>query len=160
MSKQTYVRLIDDMDGSEAKQTIDFSLEGESYEIDLNDRHADGIRAALEVYVKAARRAARRGGGSGRRGVSSGGGKKPSAFADKGFNSSDVREWAQANGVAINDRGRIPEAVVTQFEEARSAPTPGPSAESQPVETPTKAPAKRAARKAAAASVPAFSGQS
>ena len=40
MAKQTITQLIDDIDGSEAEETITFGIDGASYEIDLNAKNA------------------------------------------------------------------------------------------------------------------------
>lgn len=45
--------LIDDLDGSEADESITFGLGGTEYEIDLSKPHADQLRAALEPFVNA-----------------------------------------------------------------------------------------------------------
>ena len=37
MAQQTTVRFIDDLDGSDASGTFDFSLEGRHYQVDLSD---------------------------------------------------------------------------------------------------------------------------
>lgn len=50
----------DDLDGSEAAETIAFSLEGASYEIDLSSAHAEELRNALKPYVNAGRKTGRR----------------------------------------------------------------------------------------------------
>lgn len=39
MAQSVRLVLIDDVDGTEADQTVTFALDGESYEIDLNDQH-------------------------------------------------------------------------------------------------------------------------
>lgn len=53
--------LIDDLDGrSTAEETLRFSLDGSDYEIDLTAVHAEELRAALNIYVGAARRSPRR----------------------------------------------------------------------------------------------------
>jgi hypothetical protein len=52
--------IADDLDGSEAEETITFSLEGTSYEIDLSSAHAKELRVALEPYMKAGRKTGRR----------------------------------------------------------------------------------------------------
>ena len=44
MAQKTQVILTDDMDGSEATQTISFAYQGVNYEIDLNDDHAAAAR--------------------------------------------------------------------------------------------------------------------
>ena len=57
MAQQTTVRFIDDLDGSDAVGTFDFSLEGRSYQIDLSDDNAAKLRAALTPFIDAARKA-------------------------------------------------------------------------------------------------------
>ena len=56
MSQKVNVLLVDDIDGSDASETIPFSLDGTAYEIDLNGEHAHELRGHLERYVKAARK--------------------------------------------------------------------------------------------------------
>lgn len=38
----------------------------------------------------------------------------------RGPTATDVRQWARDNGMAVNDRGRIPTAVQAAFREANS----------------------------------------
>ena len=54
MAQQTTVRFIDDLDGSDASGTFDFSLEGRNYQIDLSDENAAKLRDALAPYIGAA----------------------------------------------------------------------------------------------------------
>src|SRR5215475_1203335 len=100
---------IDDLDGSEAEGTIRFGLDGTEYEIDLNAGHAQALRDALARYVQAARRA----GGSTRR-PARGGRRAPAG----GVDSTEVREWAKAQGIEVKDRGRVPAEVVARFKAA------------------------------------------
>jgi uncharacterized membrane protein len=100
---------IDDIDGSEAEGTVRFALDGTDYEIDLNTKHADALRKALARYIDAARRssgAARRPARSGRRSAAS------------GLNTTEVREWAKAQGIEVKDRGRVPTELVVKFRAA------------------------------------------
>jgi hypothetical protein len=100
---------IDDLDGSDAEGTVRFGLDGTEYEIDLNAEHAQALRDALARYVHAARRAgngARRSDRRGRR-----------ARAD-GVDSTEVREWAKAQGIEVKDRGRVPAELVVKFKAA------------------------------------------
>jgi hypothetical protein len=100
---------IDDLDGSEAEGTVRFGLDGTEYEIDLNTEHAQALRDALARYVRAARRA----GGSARRPVR--GGRRGSS---SGVDSTEVREWAKAQGIDVKDRGRVPAELVVKFKAA------------------------------------------
>src|SRR6476660_5478664 len=66
MAQQTTVRFIDDLDGSDASGTFDFSLGGRNYQIDLSDDNAAKLRDALAPYIDVARKAGSRSGGRGR----------------------------------------------------------------------------------------------
>ncbi|MBB5157451.1 histone-like nucleoid-structuring protein Lsr2 [Saccharopolyspora phatthalungensis] len=56
MAEKTMVEFVDDIDGSPAQQTITFALDGVTYEIDLNARHAQHLRSVLEHHTKHGRR--------------------------------------------------------------------------------------------------------
>ena len=57
MAQKIQILLIDDLDGSAAKGTVRFGLDGTGYEIDLNAGHDRELRDALTRYVSVARRA-------------------------------------------------------------------------------------------------------
>ncbi|MGV9815798.1 histone-like nucleoid-structuring protein Lsr2 [Streptomyces cellulosae] len=112
MAQKVEVKLIDDLDGSEAGQTVLFSLDGKEYEIDLNDDHAAELRSALAPFVGAARKtsAARP------KGVRRLGSDKP--FRDR----AGVRAWARANGWPdLSDRGRVPAEILKAYDAAQAA---------------------------------------
>ena len=109
MAQKIQTLLIDDLDGSEAEGTVRFGLDGTEYEIDLNAEHAQALRDALARYVRAARRA----GGGARRPARSG--RRASAG---GLNTTEVREWAKAQGIEVKDRGRVPAELVARFKAA------------------------------------------
>ena len=102
---------IDDIDGSAAEGTVRFALDGTDYEIDLNKQHAEALRKALAKYVDAARRSS---GAAARRPARSGG-RRSSA---SGLNTTEVREWAKAQGIEVKDRGRVPAELVVRFRAA------------------------------------------
>src|ERR1700722_4910930 len=110
---------IDDIDGSEAEGTVRFALDGAEYEIDLNAKHAEALRKSLARYIDSARRssggstAARRPARSGRRAPAS------------GLNTTEVREWAKAQGIEVKDRGRVPAELVVKFKAATGQLDPG-----------------------------------
>jgi hypothetical protein len=56
VSSKVTVRLIDDLDGSDAIETINFGLDGKLYEIDLSGKNAKKLRAAMADYVGGGRR--------------------------------------------------------------------------------------------------------
>lgn len=113
MAQKVNIVLIDDIDGSEATQTVTFGLDGATYEIDLNDDNAAALRDAFATYVGHARKVGRGGGGSGRRAKAS-----SAAAADSGASAADVREWARQNGYDVPARGRIPADVRQAFDAA------------------------------------------
>ena len=109
MAQKIQTLFIDDLDGSEAEGTVRFGLDGTEYEIDLNAEHAQALRDALARYVHAARRAR----GGARRPVR-GGRRAPAG----GVGSTEVREWAKAQGIDVKDRGRVPAELVVKFKAA------------------------------------------
>jgi hypothetical protein len=105
-------RLIDDLDGSEATETVTFGLDGTTYEIDLNRKNAAALRKVLQQYVMVARKAA-----------SAGGRRKAAPAAEsrkvpRDYDIVQLREWAGSNGVEVPARGRIPQAVLEQYKAA------------------------------------------
>lgn len=113
MAARTVVHLIDDVDGGEADETVNFSLDGVDYTIDLSSANADGLRKALAEFVDVARRTGGR--------VSKGGGRtqvKPGG--DRAQNQA-IREWARHNGHQVSERGRIPAELIAQFQAAQGA---------------------------------------
>ena len=110
MAQKIQTLFIDDLDGSDAEGTVRFGLDGSEYEIDLNAKHAQQLRDALARYVGAARRV-----GGGARRSAARGGRRASA---SGLNTTEVREWARAQGIEVKDRGRVPAEVVVKFKAA------------------------------------------
>jgi hypothetical protein len=98
MAQKTQVVLIDDIDGGPAEETVTFSLDGVSYEIDLSAKNAATLRDAFAPWVGAGRRV----GGRSRTGRRSG-----AAPARSRVSSTDIRDWGRANGFTVNGRGRI-----------------------------------------------------
>ncbi len=109
MAQKIQVLLIDDLDGGEAEGTVRFGLDGVEYEIDLSAEHAGALRRALAPFVGAARRSP----AAGRRPAR--GGRRAGAG---GLDTTEVREWARAQGIEVKDRGRVPAGVVTRFRAA------------------------------------------
>src|SRR5580698_5780214 len=71
MAKTVIVKLTDDIDGGDAEETVHFSLDGRSYEIDVNRANASRLRDALKPFISKGRpssasraRASRAGGSS------------------------------------------------------------------------------------------------
>ena len=125
MAQKTVVTLIDDLDPeSEADETVEFGLDGVSFEIDLTDDNASGLRESLADYVAHARRQGGPGRAGGRRGTSAGGvlasrrnGSAPTPV-DREQNQA-IREWARTQGYTVSERGRIPSEVTEAFHNRR-----------------------------------------
>ena len=100
---------IDDLDGSDADGTVRFALDGTEYEIDLNNGHAQALRDALALYIRAGRRVS----GAARR-PPRGGRRAPS----NGLNTVEVREWAKTQGIEVKDRGRVSADLAAKFKAA------------------------------------------
>ena len=109
MAKKTVVLLEDDIDGSEADETISFALDGSEYEIDLNEGHANELREALARFTDAGRKVA---GGRGRSAI------RTRSSSQGGPDAKAVRLWAAENGIQVNTRGRIQADVVEKYEAA------------------------------------------
>ncbi|GAA4869223.1 histone-like nucleoid-structuring protein Lsr2 [Actinomycetospora straminea] len=125
MAQKTIVTLVDDLTGEEAEDitTVEFALDGVTYEIDLDDKNSAKLRDALADYVAAARRTGgRRSSGSGGRRRSGAGTGTPRATSPGGYDretSKQIREWAKAQGFEVSDRGRVPNNVVEAWEAQR-----------------------------------------
>ncbi len=111
MAQKVQTLFIDDLDGSAAEGTVCFGLDGTEYEIDLNFGHAQQLRDALAAYVRAGRRV-------------SGGFRRPARGERRGpasmISTTEVREWAKAQGIEVKDRGRVPAELMVKFKSATS----------------------------------------
>jgi hypothetical protein len=108
MAQRVNIVLEDDIDGSDADETVTFALDGVTYEIDLNGKNAAKLRDALAPYVGHARRAA------GRRST----GRGPAGRGATKRDLADVRQWARSNGHKVSDRGRISAEVQAAYDKA------------------------------------------
>ncbi len=118
MAQKTIVQFTDDLDGSEASQTVEFGYQGKTYKLDLNDKNAAELEEALAPYIAAAQQAGGASTGRGGRGR----GRQASAAQQRDGRDYDpkaVREWAQAQGLEVPARGRIPGKVLEDFRASR-----------------------------------------
>jgi hypothetical protein len=108
MAQKIQTLFIDDLDGSEAEGTVRFGLDGVAYEIELSAVHAKALRKSVEKYVRAGHKVTPRrpGRSNGRRG------------ANGSPNSTDVRERAKSQGIAVKGRGRVSSELLVQFQAA------------------------------------------
>jgi hypothetical protein len=109
VAQKVITQLVDDVDGTVladgAGETVRFSLDGTSYEIDLGKKNADKLRGTLQPFIDAGRKMGRRTGSAGKR-------------SQSGPSAKELRDWARSNGFKVPDRGRIPGNVREAFEAA------------------------------------------
>jgi hypothetical protein len=86
-------------------QTIGFSVDGSSYEIDLCDKHAKQLRDGVASFIEAGRRV--RGAGS-RRGRAAGRGDRQ--------RTQEIRAWARKKGIKVSERGRLSADIIAKYE--------------------------------------------
>lgn len=110
MAQKVQVMLLCDLDGRDvdAQETLQFSLGGNGYQIDVCAKHAEQIRESLKPFIAHARKAA--GASSNRRR------ERPASTRQQ---TAGIRAWAKDRGIHVNDRGRIPANVVKEYEAAR-----------------------------------------
>ena len=104
MARQTITRLVDDLDGSEAQETVKFALDGRSYEIDLSAKNAAKLRAALGTYIDNGTRLGRA--------TASGRGSQTASSREE---NQAIRMWAEEQGYEVATRGRISQALVDLY---------------------------------------------
>jgi hypothetical protein len=117
VAQKVLVALVDDVDGSEADESVKFALDGVAYEIDLSAKNAQKLRGVLEPYVEVARRTggrASRGRGRPARSAAAGG-----SSGGRKAETAEIRAWAKAQGYDVSDRGRIPADIIDAFHKKR-----------------------------------------
>lgn len=97
--------LVDDLDENAegTVATVPYTLGGTGYEIDLNEEHAEELGRLLtdlERFTTASRAAGTGNGDNTRTG---------------GYDPAVVRAWANANGITVNEKGRIPASLVNRW---------------------------------------------
>ncbi|ADI67166.1 MULTISPECIES: histone-like nucleoid-structuring protein Lsr2 [Mobiluncus] len=108
MAKKVKTILIDDIDSSDAAETVAFSLDNVNYEIDLNAAHAKELRDSLQRWIDAGRKVS----GRRRRGTT------PAVNNEVRELNRRVRAWAGEKGIPVNDRGRVPQKLIDQYRDA------------------------------------------
>jgi nucleoid-associated protein Lsr2 len=104
VAQKVNIVLVDDLDGSEANETVAFGLDGSAYEIDLSDKNAKKLRDALSLYTASARRSGRR--------------QARSAVARSNVDTAAIRAWAKSKGYEVSDRGRISADILEAYKKA------------------------------------------
>ena len=121
MAQKTIVTLVDDLTGEEAENisTVEFALDGVTYELDLTDENRTKLHDALSQYANAARKI-----GGRRRSSPRPGRAIKSISRTTGYNREtlkSIREWAKKNGHNVSDRGRLPAEVLQAWDKTQAA---------------------------------------
>jgi nucleoid-associated protein Lsr2 len=101
-------RMIDDVDGSPAEETVEFGIDGVRYEIDVSSANAEILRRCIAQWAVHGRRLSRHHtrhltpSDPWRRHVSSG-------------ERLAIREWCDDNGYSVGGRGPLPFHLVDAF---------------------------------------------
>jgi hypothetical protein len=103
MSTKILTTLQDDIDGSDATETVRFALDGVEWEIDLSERNANRLRNSLSDFIAHGRKE---------------GGTRRKPTSSSQTDTKAIRKWAEATGVEISARGRIPTEVVERYRAA------------------------------------------
>jgi hypothetical protein len=114
VAQKVTVELVDDIDGSVAEETVEFGIDGVTYQIDLSSDNAGQLRDALADYVVSARRS----GGRKRGAVQvARAGRAVGGAVDREQNQA-IREWARKRGLKVSERGRISSEVLDAYHQA------------------------------------------
>ena len=103
------VQLEDDLTGGPADETVLFAVDGRTYEIDLNARHAASFRQQLAAFVERAKLVHPQ---RSRTSV------RTTASRER---SRQIRAWAEQQGLPVSEHGRLPSDVVHQYNSAHGS---------------------------------------
>jgi adenylate cyclase len=104
MAKRVTITVVDDVDASRsADETVQFAIDGTTYEIDLSRSNAQRLRSDLSTWIRHARPVASA--------------PHTTARHDPGT-AAAIREWARRNGIGVSSRGRVAGEVVELYNAA------------------------------------------
>ena len=105
MAKKVTVTLIDDVDDSRsADETVEFAIDGVTYEIDLSRTNAQRLRSQLSTWVEHARQVA--------------GEPKVTTIQHDPGTAAAMRDWARRHGIGVSSRGRVASEIVDLYNAA------------------------------------------
>lgn len=113
------LKRVDEFDGKTDATIVEFSVDGNTWQIDLSSESKRQLLRDLERYINAGRRVASKSKKSTPK-------KSPSTNqpADNTVNLDAVRDWAKRSpkfaGRKIADRGRVPKDIISAYEEDHS----------------------------------------
>ncbi len=105
----------DDLDGSRAAETVGFGFDGQTYEIDLSRSNKRAFEKMMKPYLQKARKAR----GSRVRGRGRAAARSTAARSGgDGRDLAAIRAWANEQGLAVAQRGRISKDVLDAYDSA------------------------------------------
>lgn len=113
MAQKVTVTIYDDIDGTEAAETTEFSLDGVDYTIDLSADNSIRLRETLRPFMQAARRADRHARPQ----------RKPrsSGIVNAPGEQRRAREWARQRGIQVAEIGRLSTEVMERYRRATAS---------------------------------------
>lgn len=96
MAQKVNIVLVDDIDQTDADETVTFGLDGKQYAIDLSAANAGEFRDSLAPYVAHARPVSARG-------VR----RSTTKSSLSGPAPSEIRAWGRSHGFNVPERGRV-----------------------------------------------------
>src|SRR5215207_11711789 len=107
MTKETIEVLVDDLDGSEAVESVRIGWNGQWRELELSEKNSAALAKAFDKFWNVARPVPE-GGTTPRRG------RAASRSTNGKRDPKAIRVWAEENGIPVPSRGRIPREVEEQ----------------------------------------------
>ena len=98
-----------DLSGEPDAETVSFAFDGISYTVDLTEGEKEEFAKLLSPYLDVAEEAT----------TTTGQQSIPTQPQSTGPDPSTVRAWAQANGIEVSAKGRVPHSVVAQYVKAQ-----------------------------------------
>jgi hypothetical protein len=114
MAKSIIDVLVDDLDGSEAAETVRIGWNGDWRELDLSKRNLTSLSKALDKYWNVSRPVPASGRSRRRRSNTTSSSRSTKERRDPRL----IRAWARDNGISVPARGRIPGDVERHYNEA------------------------------------------
>jgi len=103
MATRKSVIVTDDLDGSADAETVGFSVDGVSYEIDLGAKNRAKFAKALAPFIEHGRRVSSKS-------------RRPAYRRATSQDNAGIRAWAKSEGLTVSERGRISADVIRQYE--------------------------------------------
>ena len=118
MARTTIDVLVDDLDGSEAAETVQLGWNGEWRELELSTQNFTSLSRALDKYWDVARPAPADAQPNRRRRTGTTAATRANKAQRTKRDPKVIRAWANANGISVPARGRIPSDVERRYNEA------------------------------------------